>query len=689
MATRTISDSGGTRNFNDTASWVEAAVPTSADDVVATATSSTLILNVASACRSFDMTGYVSTFTLNDAIALSVGDGTTGHFKLVAGMTLTIAGGASVRFNFVSTTTGNNVTTGGKLMPSVNFNGVGGVWTFQDSFTHVGSSTSCTVTNGHLNTNGVAVQWGTFSSNFSNVRTLTFGASTITIAGSGSNVWALQTITNLTFNVNTSIIIMSGGTGSATTFQGGGLTYNEVRFTGSGISTVAGANTFATLTRTGTASTNNEWQMSANQVITGTLTINGNSINNRMMVNSNGAGTQRTLTAATVVVTNADFQDIIGAGAGSWNLSAISGGSGDCGNNSGITFTTGASQFWVGGTGSVSTAAEWASTSGGSGGTGRTPLCQDAAIFDANSFSAGGQTVTLDLPRIGDIDFTGATNSPTFTVSVAIQHQGGLVLIAAMTFTVTGFNWVFQKRGTVTVDMAGKSFGTANLSMTMPGGTFNLASAFAITNGGWTINSGTFNTNGYAWSSNSFSSSNTNTRTINLGASTVSIITTSGSWSFGTTTGLTFNAGTSTILFTASGAGTRTFTGGGLTYATVKMTGTGGTLLIVGANTFSVALDIAAPNTLLVTSGTTQTLTNFIAQGTSGDIITITSSSLGSAFTLSKTSGVIVVNFCSIRDSAATGGAIWYAGNSTNVSGNSGWRFQILTGMNLVNFSTP
>lgn len=70
MATRTISDLGG--NYNATTTWVEGVVPTSADDVVATATSGQLTVNVSAAARSIDLTLYTNTLTLNNNWTLNV-----------------------------------------------------------------------------------------------------------------------------------------------------------------------------------------------------------------------------------------------------------------------------------------------------------------------------------------------------------------------------------------------------------------------------------------------------------------------------------------------------------------------------------------------------------------------------------------------------------------------------------------
>jgi hypothetical protein len=85
----------------------------------------------------------------------------------------------------------------------------------------------------------------------------------------------------------------------------------------------------------------------------------------------------------------------------------------------------------------------------------------------------------------------------------------------------------------------------------------------------------------------------------------------------------------------------------------------------VGANGFTESSANAA----------TVTITGALAQVGDGRVA-LTSATPGSNYTLSKSGGVVSSDYLSIQDSAATGGAVWYAGtNSTDVSNNSGWIF--------------
>jgi hypothetical protein len=135
---------------------------------------------------------------------------------------------------------------------------------------------------------------------------------------------------------------------------------------------------------------------------------------------------------------------------------------------------------------------------------------------------------------------------------------------------------------------------------------------------------------------------------------------------------MTLNPSTSTISMTSASA--KTFAGGGLTYYNLNQGGAG-TLTISGSNTFNNITNSVQPATVTFTAGTTQTVSNFGLSGTVGNLITINSVTPGSQFTLSKSSGTVNAQYLSIKDSNATGGANWYATDSTNQGNNTGWIF--------------
>ena len=108
MATRTISNTGG--NWNATGTWVEAIVPTAADDVVATATSGQLTLNVSASIRTVNFTNYTNTLTMSNNLAIGAGTGLTNTFV----NTMTIVGAARLRFVGVCT-----LVTNGLVLPVV------------------------------------------------------------------------------------------------------------------------------------------------------------------------------------------------------------------------------------------------------------------------------------------------------------------------------------------------------------------------------------------------------------------------------------------------------------------------------------------------------------------------------------------------------------------------------------------
>ena len=661
---------GGSGNWNatDTNNWSAtsggasgASVPTSSDDVFFDAASGagTATVTATANCANLDFTGFTGTFAGSSALNIF------GDLTLAAGMTRTYTGSIT----FSATTTGKTLTFNGITMDSTSsFNGVGGGWIVQDTWNN--SAKNIVVTRGDVDYNGQTITCNTFRGDGSNTRTVTLGAATI-----NCTAVSFSTTTNLTFNSNTSTINHTGTTG----WDFGGLTWYNVSIAPSTPATtvaVTGANTFNNFTYTGGATKLAGITFAADQTISGGLTLNGNSVTNRILVASSVLGTTRTLTAATVTsLTNADFTDITGAGAGSWTGTSIA----DGGGNSGITFTTPVTRYWVGNTGNYDSTGEWSTSSGGATGA-SVPLIHDTVVFDANSFSSGTQTCTINMPRVPTMDFSGVDVAVGVTINAGatVSVFGGFSLQNTGTLSQSN-GLTFAGRSSYTFHPGGKTF-TQSLTMATPSGTLTLAGDYIGID--ITHTDGTFTTGGYAitlsTNTNAFASSGTRTRVLNLGASTITLSGTGNVWAM-TATGLTVNAGTSVIKLTNSSATGKTFSGAGFTYDTLWIaTGSTGVTSVAGGNTFA-TLKSDVGRAVRFTAGSTTTIltaAGFQLTGSSGNVVTIDTSSAGSAATISVASGTVSTDYVSLKDSTATGGASFYAGaNSTNVSGNTGWTF--------------
>lgn len=656
-----------------TAATVGASVPTNSDNVFfdsgSGASGSTITLSGALACLSLSGQGLSTNFTSTGTLNVA------GSFTLASGTTW----GATGTITFSSTTTGNTVTTNGTtLSSSVVFNGVGGAWTLGSALT---ISLTLQVTAGTFDTGGFAVSASIFSSNNSNTRTINLNASTITVS-SVSTAWDLGTTTGLTLNAGTSTIVLSGLTGS--TFSGGGLTYYNLTFNPpSGTSstrTLNGANTFNNLSLTSTVGGGYVTiTIGASQTVNGLLTITagaGVPGASRMYVSSSTYGTAITLTAASVSLVDVDFTDITGAGAAaSFTGTRL----GDCGGNSGITFTAAKNCYFVGTVSANWVSTNWALSSGGATSTANYPLPQDTAYFDNSSLNASAAVNLSNNLNLPNIDFSARTNAITFAsaASTNIRFFGSVTLSSAVTVTGSGtLSW--QNRNTSTITSATVSW-PQPITINNLTGTVRLGDNFTNTNltTALTLTSGTFDANGFNFTGLRVVSTGTTTRTLAIGSGTWTISgVTTATWSF-VSTGLTVT-GSGTISMT--GATAKTFGGGGVNYDSVVLNqGGAGTLTISGSNSFGNITNTygaTGATTILFTASTTQTLSNFTASGTVGNLLTLNSTTAGTQFSLSKASGTVDVNYLNIKDSIATGGAGWYANTTSTDSGNNvNWNF--------------
>lgn len=685
MANRTVKAGAG--NFSATGTWVEGIVPTSADDVITNGSSTgTLTIDVASACRSFTIANGVA---VTHTSTLAIGDASGGALNYTGAGTISGAGVIS----FVSTSnnggTGWGITTATKTLPGVTFNGTGGKWVNQDAFS-CGTQT-ITHTRGTWDTGNFGITAGLYSSNNSNTRTLTLGSSAIALSqGANGGHPILVGSTGLTITANTATVTISATGGDIncqnnTDFNGMSVTFTGNQNTNGGFAPAAGVNmTFKNWTYTGTAVATNVFAISTGGgtvTFTGNIVINGNSRTNQVLVSTNTIGTNNTITCnGTVTLTNCDFQDITGAGSASWNFSGQTD-IGDAGGNSGITFPTGITCFWKSASGTFS-GANWFTTSGGST-SARRPLCQDTVRFDANSIVTTA-TIAIDVQRCcKDLDCTSASfTSGTLqnsAVGSGLQMYGSLTLKSGMSALAGGAStWNLAGRGTHTITTAGVTLGNAatwSLAINQPSGTYTMQDALTCT-GPIAVDRTTFNTGNFNISALTFT--NSVAATITLGTSTVTLIATAAGSFWIMLAGSTFSGASSTIVLSVASANTRTFAGGGKTYGTLTYTvaGSTGQLTTTGTNTYTTInfSDASSARTLVIPISVTTTVTNLNVTGTSGALMSINSSSAGTAATLATAAGCTVI-YGSIKDITATPSNACYALDSTNVSGNTGWWF--------------
>ncbi len=604
-------------------------------------------------------------------------DGTTNRFATSSGGVASVAAPTSsdtVTFDTLSNATAYTVTISATLTCSdltiwnplvwaITFAGTspmnlhwnfsapsGGTWTYAGNMTFVATSGTKTIT-----TNGITMPWFMHFNGSGG----TFQLADNLTSSNGSGIQR----TAGTFDANGKDVILTAWSGTATwTFTGSNAFYNLKKIPSSPTKTAS-------------------MPLTGDITITNVFTIDmWATVTNRVLVSSSVLGTARTITSASNSFNNADFRDITGAWAASWDLSAITGWSGNCGGNSGITFTTADDNYWIGGTWSWSTAWEWSQSSGWAA-NGRVPLPQDTAIFDANSFSAGSQTVTQDMPRIPTTNWTGVTNTPTWTTSTAASVFGSITLVSGMTLTASTQAYTFEWRTTHTLTNAGKTW-AKNFTLAAPGWTLTLQDAFTT----WATNSlsvtfGTFSANNFDLSIGTFSSSVSSTRAIIMWSGTWTLLWTWGTlWSVNAT--LSITPWTSTIKITDTSNGVTSFTGGWLTYNNIWYSRWASTWsnTIVNSNTFNDFKDDGSvAHSLLFTAGTTQHVTTFTVNGSVWQEITINSTTTATHALVKDWWWTITCDYLNIQHSVATPTLTWLATNSTDnqavSTAGSGWYF--------------
>lgn len=658
----------GGGNWTVGGTWVGGVAPTAADDAQLTVASGSVTIDAGAVARSLDCTGYVGTLTHTAGVTLTLGDATAGAssvaLKLVAGMTYTLGNVISSVITFVSTSaTQQTITTAGKPLGSINFNGSGASHLLSDGLT-IGATATMTLFSGTFNTGNFAVSLGLLLINGTNAKTLTLGSSAIAITGANTTVWNV-TGSNVTFTANTAVVTCSGANAGISL---GAFNYNgmSVVFNGAGTATWAGTgSTLNNVTRTGTAVKTDSLSITTAVTATGTLTVTGNSTINRVLMSSNTPGTVRTVTVGTgFSFTNVDFMDITAAGAaGTWTGTSM----GNALGNTSITFDAPATQTRL-----TTGSSNWSDVTFW---TSRVPLPQDNVVIG----TAQTGTLTADMPRLGaDILLTVGFGGTVSFASVPNAVFGSVALGANGTYSGTQL-LTLSARSAKTITSNGKTL-PQGVNITAPGGTYTLVDAVAVT-GLLNVTSGAFTSAGFAITAGTFIGGSGTT--VTLGSTTMTLTSTApAAQLFGISAGATFSGASSTIVVGNASANARTILLGSaaqavgtITYTVVGSTGsltftTAGT---IGTLNFS---DASNARSLLFTAGTTTTIsTLWNVNGTAGKLMTVDSAT-AATHTLSKPSGTVSSDYLSVAHSIATGGAAWYAGaNSTDAGSNTGWIF--------------
>lgn len=478
--------------------------PTSADDVIIDSSSGTgTITCTAAVCNNITVTA-TQAITIGATSTLSVfGDLTFpsgGSFSVTAGSTIT----------FAATTTGKTITTNGKSISNIIFNGVGGGWTLGDAlFCNI-----ITFTNGTFDTsstNNYSLSAGAYNLG-AGTKTINFNASTVT-GGGNQVINFLTNATGLTFNAGTSTINISGPT---PTVQGNGNTFYNVSFTNTVTAVMTGANIFNNLTFTSrTTDGISTWSIDSNQTVNGTLTLGAsNTAVRRIFLFSSAVGTQRTITATTVAtLSDVDFRAI--------SFSASQSGTrlGDCGGNNNITFDAGKTVYWNLAGSQNWSAIGWATGSGGTPDVNNFPLAQDTVVIDNTS---AGSTITINSTwNIGTFDASLRTSALTTTFSAAPNCYLNWITGTGLTYSGTS-TLTFAGRTTQQLTSAGKAFtngitvnGTTTNSLVLQDA-FTTASTQSVS-----VTQGTLNLNNFTLTCGFLSSGTGLTRTIAFGTGAI------------------------------------------------------------------------------------------------------------------------------------------------------------------------
>lgn len=307
-------------------------------------------------------------------------------------------------------------------------------------------------------------------------------------------------------------------------------------------------------------------------------------------------------------------------------------------------------------------------------------------INDVVQLNGTSGNITLDASATNlcySFDCTGYTGTLTLTAAQTFTVSGNLFkLVSGMTFTITGTTggiyFTDAAADTVNIYTGGLTMPAVNFGqgLTTSSATWNLMDSWTFPNTAMTHTTGTLTTNGVTMTGNTMQAGGNNVRTMNLGASVITMTSSTFGWNFSNSTSATLNPGTSSIT-TVAGSG---FQGGNLVYYDLTMTGAGSPQL-AGINTFHNFTRTGSAVTtdgLVVNNQQTVTGTLTLTGNSSVNRLWITSFSyFGATFVANGTTVLNNVDFQTVIGGGTS--APWSGTNVGNGGGNGAG----------ITFSTP
>jgi len=602
----------------------------------------TFLATASYAAKNVDFTGFSGSWA-NGAVASTI------YGNLTLTNTMSTGGTGVVTFGATSGTqiiTSNTLTNKDVNFP-ININGIGGTVKLADSLR---ITTNLTLTNGTFDANNVGIAL-TGSNTFTMVTgsvsikgvttlsggfALAFTQTSGTLTQIGDNTFRAFTLTAGTLNLGSYTL-------TCESFSSSNASTRTIAFGTGNINCTLSGTTWTTATTTGLT-------------VTGTPTVN---------ITYNG-GVAVTVLSGILTEANAISFNFT---AGNYGLTFLGTVNYSAKN---VTFGSGFAGVW--------NARIVASTIYGS-----------LTLSSASAFSMTSSSGALTFGATSGTQII-TTNGKTFDGPITINGVGGTVQLAdaltmGSTRAITMTNGTFDGNSKtisstlalimITGSVVAKGIIT-NAAITHTSGTLTQGGTNSV--GAYTLTAGSLNLSGYILTTTAFATGvGTKDLTFNGGTLTITNATTT---AFNNVNPLNFTttAGTGTGKISMTAATAKTFVGGGSTYNCTLSNDGAGTLTITGANTFTKLANGVQPTAFVFPSSTTTTVSDFGIDGTAGNLVTITSSTSGTAATLSSATSRIDTYYISLKDNAATGGAVWTAYNSTNVSGNTGWIFSINSG---------